>query len=151
MNSSCCGAIAMMYALRTMRYAATSIANLLILLVGIGLGLMLAPRYDRRVEAVAQQPNTPPKQTSTLNGPEQVQPGFQVGTGAAFLMLTHHLQSDELVVNGLDMLILQQGELNLLARIPGVTANDLQPVVSNAQHTHLYQVETPAAPKAPAK
>jgi hypothetical protein len=140
-----------------MRYALTSLANLLMLVVGITIGVLLAPHFERRVDAVsasqaAPAPQaTPPSATpsAAASGVEQVQPMMQAGTVGFYLLLAHHTQTDELVVNGLDILKLEQGELNLLSRLPGVYPGQIQGIVDDARSgTHLYQVASPKPPQA---
>ena len=128
-----------------------SFANLLTLAIGIAIGLMLAPRVEKTAHAqVSNAQSVPPAPTpqSSLGttSPEQVQPAISAGSMGAFLLLAHHVQSDELVVNGIDMLKLQQGELNLLATIPGVMPQSIQKIVDDAKNTHLYQVASPKPP-----
>ena len=138
------------YSLWTMRYALTSFANLLILLVGITIGVFLAPHIEKPVLAVSspQAPAppaaTPAPQPVVADGVEQVQPAMQAGTVGFYLLLAHHTQTDELVVNGLDLLKLEQGELNLLSRLPGVYPGQIQGIVDGARaDTHLYQIGAP--------
>ncbi len=129
-----------------MRYAAVSFINLAILGAGIAIGVIVAPHFEVKVQArtVEQQPAVPAP--SSANGPEQMTPGLSTGSMGAYLFLAHHIQSDELVVNGIDMLKLQQGELDLLSAA-GVNPVKIEHVINQARDTHLYQV---AAPKSPA-
>ena len=145
--------IIVMYPSWTMKNALVSLVNLLTLLVGIAIGILLAPHIEKPASALSQAPSVP----SDLSGQpvtdvEQIQPSMTVGTLGAYRLLTHHIQSDELVVNGIDLLKLQEGELNLLARTLGVNPQDVQNVVNQARNTHLYQVGTPGQiAKPPAK
>lgn len=140
------------YSSGTMRYALTSFANLLILLAGITIGIVLAPHIEKSVSAnsgVQAAQTAPPPQVTPSNGVEQVQPAMQAGTVGFYLLLAHHTQTDELVVGGIDILKLEQGELNLLSRMPGVYPGQIQAIVDDARKdTHLYQVTAPknAAP-----
>jgi hypothetical protein len=140
--------ISVVYPSWTMRYALTSFANLLILLVGITIGVLLAPHIEQHAQAANTDPQTTPAASlSTKEGIEQVQPSMQAGTVGFYLLLAHHTQTDELVVNGIDLLKLEQGELNLLSRIPGVYPGQIQAIVDDAKKdTHLYQVSTPKPP-----
>jgi hypothetical protein len=86
----------------------------------------------------------------SLDKTTKVQPQMTAGTVAIFLTLSHHIQSDELVVNGFDMLKLQQNELNLLARF--VPVKDVQAAIEDSRASQLYQVaEAPSTPTSPQK
>jgi len=61
------------------------------------------------------------------------------GSVGVYLVLAHHVQSDELVVNGYDLLKLQQGEINLLSRF--VPAAEISNMVNSARATELYTVK----------
>jgi len=142
--------VALVYSSGTMRYATTTFANLAVLLVGITIGVVLAPHIEKHAEAagVQEQQATPVPPSS---GPEQIQPTMTAGSVGAYLLLAHHVQSDELVVNGIDILKLEQGELNLLAKIPGVYPWQVQGIIDDAKKdVHLYQVVS-AKPPQPVK
>jgi hypothetical protein len=135
-----------------MKYATVSAINLAILLVGIAIGVMIAPRIDKTVNAYATDQQASPQQSAATNGnanPKIAQPQMTVGTAAVYLLLTHHIQADELVVNGIDLIKLHQEELNLLSRF--ISAQDLSKAVSNAKDTELYtlppQTPPPTTPK----
>jgi hypothetical protein len=149
--------VVVVYPSCTMKNALASAINLTTLLIGIAIGIMLAPHIEKPAQAGIAQSQTaapapatsvPPQAVEPSNSNvEQISPVMTAGSEGIYLILAHHTQTDELVVNGLDMLKLQQGELNLLARIPGVYPWDIQNIVTDARNTHLYQV---AAPKPPA-
>jgi hypothetical protein len=141
-----------------MKYAVISCINLAILLVGIAIGVMLSPRIERAASASSVQQATPeqapppqaPAFTVDANGVKIIpaKPSLSAGTIAAFLLLSHHMQSDELVVNGLDLVKLHQEEINLLARF--VSPQDIKNAVDRAKVTEQYQVNSGAAPATPA-
>jgi hypothetical protein len=137
------------------KYATASAINLAILLTGMGLGVMLAPHVTRTAKAgpVAEMQSaagqnpvlTPPKPavpTGTKTTP--VQPTMTVGTAGIYLILTHHVQSDEMVVNGVDLLKLHQEELNLLSRF--VSAQEINNAIVRSQAGELFQVGNPTFP-----
>jgi hypothetical protein len=137
-----------MYSSGTMKYALAALVNLLTLVVGITIGVLLAPHMEKHVQAVGVDPQSP--SSTQLTGPnnvEKITPGITTGTLGAYLVLAHHVQSDELVVSGLDLVKLEQGELNLLASIPGVLPGSVQRIVEDARNTHLYQVAGPPQPQ----
>jgi hypothetical protein len=68
-----------------------------------------------------------------------------IGTIGAYQILSHHIQSDELVVNGIDLLKLEQGQFNLLSSL-GVPTSKLDQIVADARKTQLYQVGSQAPP-----
>jgi hypothetical protein len=139
------GTTVLVYGLGAMKYALASLANLLTLAIGIALGVMLSPHLEKPAHAfsAAPQATAPPVTTplaATPNGPEQISPTMTVGSIGTYLLLAHHIQSDELVVNGIDVLKLEQGEINLLARTLGINPQDVQNIVNDAKVTHVYQV-----------
>jgi len=137
------------------RYAVISAINLAILLVGIAIGVTMAPRIEPSASAASgQQVGSAATQTPSAGGVKltPVQPGMQVGTVAAYLSLAHHIQSDELVVNGINLLQLHQEEINLLAKF--VPQQEINNAIARSKATELYTVATPKpatpTPAAPA-
>jgi hypothetical protein len=115
------------YSSWTMRYALASFLNLLILGVGIAIGFMLAPHLEKPVQATVEPQaavSQPTPQAAPTSGEPKittVSPSLNTGTVGIYLVLAHHVQSDELVVNGYDILRLQNEELSLLSRfVPAV-------------------------------
>jgi hypothetical protein len=145
--------LAIVYASFAMRYALISLINLLTLAVGITIGVLLAPHVERHVQAEEGQAQSQsagqgqPAGQEPTNGPEQIQPTITAGSIGAYLLLAHHVQSDELVVNGIDVLKLEQGELNLISSLPGVPSWRIQQIVDGAKASHLYQVASPKPPQ----
>jgi len=136
------------YLRKTMKQNITSLINLLILITGIAIGVLIAPRFDHRVEA-AQSPigvvpasDGSPKTTA-------VSPMISAGSAGFYLLLGHHIQSDELVVNGYDLLKLQNAELGLLSRF--VPAPDIQKAIESSRTSEIYSVAAPPAQPVPAK
>jgi hypothetical protein len=139
--------VLLVYPSWTMKDTLSAFANLLTLLVGITIGVLIAPRFEKHAEAHAAYQSGP-----TDSGPEQISPVITAGSMGTNLLLVHHTQMDELVVNGIDMLKLEQGEINLLARIPGVLPGQVQSIVDDSRKdVHLYQVAAPktATPATP--
>jgi hypothetical protein len=136
-----------------LKYTAATVINFLTLLVGIAIGVGLAPRLNKlvRVSAAEVQAQVTAPQSGMV--PPKVTPVTPMMTGGSigvYLVLAHQVQADQLVVNGYDVLKLQQGELNLLARF--VPAPDIAAVVNNSRATEIFTVANPkpAAPPAPA-
>ncbi len=135
------------------RYAVISAINLAILLVGIAIGVMLAPHIERTVNAnpAAQAQTGAPSQPATTaltSGPQKVQANMTAGTVGFYLLLAHHVQSDELVVNGIDLLKLHQAEINMLGRF--VPPQEISRAISESKvpESALYQV-APGPPNPP--
>jgi len=142
-------AVVVIYSSWTMKNALASLVNLVTLLIGIAIGIMLAPHLEKPVKAVSAEPQASPANPSQGAVPsniEQIQPAISAGSSGFYLLLAHHIQADELVVNGVDLIKLEQGELNLLSRTLGVNPQDVQNIVNQAKDTHLYQVATPKQP-----
>lgn len=151
------------YPVVTMKNALASFINLLTLLIGIAIGIILAPHLERPARAsqvpvpqgsaVQEAPASTAGTSAPIStgSPEQIQPTFTAGSEGIYLVLAHHIQADELVVNGIDLMKLQEGELELLSKSLGVTQQDIQRIVAQSRNTHLYQVATPkmSAPAQP--
>jgi hypothetical protein len=141
-----------------MKNAQIALVNLLTLLVGIAIGVVIAPHVERPVKAadaegqapVTSQTILPPGNLVGKSVATETARGTTLGgTAGTYLLLAHHIQSDELVVNGIDLLRLEQGELNLLARTPGVSSGDVQRILTDAIETRVYQFESTKSSGAP--
>jgi hypothetical protein len=138
-----------------MRYALASFLNLLILGVGIAIGFVLAPHMEKPVQATIepQAATSQPTPQATPNSGEPkiatVTPQLTTGTVGIYLVLSHHIQSDELVVNGYDMLKLQNEELSLLSRF--VPALEIQNAVNRSRASELFKIEQPKPAQPPAQ
>jgi hypothetical protein len=136
------------------KYALISAVNLAILLVGIALGVMLAPHMEKKASAddakqgtvTPQKPATAaPSDTVTAIKTTPVQPGLTTGTIGVYLLLSHQIQSDQLVVNGYDILKLQDAELKLLSRF--VSPAEIQKVISDSKAQELFRLQEPSPAK----
>lgn len=157
-----CSTPTLVYPSWIMRNALASLINLVTLLIGIALGIMLAPHLEKSAQAFSRNPQqttsqAPPSAaqgSSSSSAPgeptvEPIQPVMTAGSIGSYLFLAHHIQSDELVVNGYDMMKLQNAELQLISRL--VPAFEVQAAVNQAKSDHLYQIKqptqkTPASP-----
>lgn len=116
------------------RYALISAINLVILLVGIAMGVLLAPH----VETASAHPSGPPQATSAQTSPppsaadnpqyEEITPGVTTGTMAVHTFLAHRIATDELMVNGYDVIALNEGIVNLLKNKGVATFRELDAV-----------------------
>jgi hypothetical protein len=127
----------------------TSLLVLVALQTGIIIGLVGAPQIERRVRASTEPQNSPSSNSPTPSQSEQkltpVQPSMTTGTVAIYLILSHHVQADQLVVNGYDILKLQNAELQLLSRF--IPPRDIQTAVDGAKSTENFTVATPPQPQ----
>lgn len=140
-----------------MKYAVVSAINLAILLVGLALGLLLAPHLEKAVHASVPNQALPQTAAPAPNAGDSVailkttpiQPTMSAGSAAIYLVLAHQIQSDQLVVNGIDLLKLHQEELNLLSKF--VPAQEINNAVSRSKATEVFQsVNHPVPAPAPA-
>ena len=140
-----------------MKNALASLVNLVTLLIGITIGIMLAPHLEKQASAVSAPPaQVPPSSNPTGVPPPQppgmfsaataepIQPTMTVGSIGSYLVLAHHVQADELVVGQFNLLKLQNAELQLLARF--VPPSDIQAAVNSAREDRVYQVAPPSQP-----
>jgi hypothetical protein len=139
-------------------YIKASLINLGFLVAGLMIGLILVPRIETIVHAAPQaakdasvpqvpaSSNPPVSPPSPTAGPKvtQVQPGMTTGTIGIYLILSHHLQTDELVVNGYDLLKLQNAELGLLSHF--VPQAEIKAAVESAKASEIFQVAQPTPP-----
>jgi len=144
-----------MYPFWTMRNVLASLVNLVTLLIGITVGIILAPHFEKPAHAislpeqvggnnfqlpvfgsspVAAVPDITPKITP-------VQPMISGGTAGFYMVLSHHVQADELVVNGYDLLKLQNAELQMLSRF--VSPTDIRNAVIESKSPELFQISEP--------
>lgn len=132
------------------KYAAVSAINLAILLVGVAIGVLLIPHIEQTASAsrplepqYAAIPQTPVAPAPASPKITVVTPTMSAGTIGIYLVLSHHIQSDELVVNGIDILKLNQEELNLLSKF--VSPQQIGDAINRSRATELYQVGNPPA------
>jgi len=110
-----------------------SLLNLLTLAIGMFLGLYLSASHPGLVRA-QNQPEIQP-----------ITPVATVGSIGSLLVLAHEVQTDSLVVNGYDVMKLQQGILNYLGTQITANPTGLQAIVEGARAKKLYTVKPPAA------
>jgi hypothetical protein len=120
------------------KYAIVSAINLAILLVGIAIGVLLAPHIEKRANAApSDQASRPPVQNTTTTPAdepyEDVTPMLTAASMAANTFLAHRIATDQLMVNGYDLLALQDGILNVLKNKNIVSYRDLDALVERAK------------------
>lgn len=115
--------------------------NFATLTVGIFVGLFLtSPQFG----VVHAQNQSKPRI-------EQITPNILMGTVGSPLILAHQVQTDSLVVNGFDVMKLQQGIINYLGSHPGADVPALNLIISNSHPPILYTVKPPTAKSPTAK
>ncbi len=148
-----------------MKYAVGSVVNLVTLCLGMVIGVVVAPHLEQRI--LANQTAQQPPQSSGPALPQElrdgqiaffdgirvvgVNPAISAGTAGFYQVLSHHIQTDELIANGFDLLELQQGELNLLQRV--VPKADVEAMIQRSRVHELLRVATKPAvqPEVPPK
>jgi len=138
------------------RYAVISAVNLAILLVGIAIGVMVAPHIEKTVSASppqsAQQVASPTESHPTSATAEvsvqyeEISPIFSAGSGAVDTFLAHRIATDQLMANGYDVMVLNEGIINLLKNKGIATYRDLDAVVERAKIPHPLRVKVPTQP-----
>jgi hypothetical protein len=134
------------------RYVATSAINLVILLVGIAIGVALAPRIEKPVSAHPQMPQS--SNTGSASGQkesdvqfEEITPGIAIGSLATSTLLAHRIATDQLMVNGYDILALDEGVINLLKEKGLLKYRELDALIERSKVPHPLRVKMP--PQAP--
>lgn len=108
--------------------------NFLTLLLGIAIGFYLRPA------AYAYQK---PPETKI----QEVQPAMTAGAVGFGVVMAGTVETDHLVVNGYDMVKLNEGLLNYLATRPLAERADLQRIIDNSKPDIFYRIKPPEAPK----
>jgi hypothetical protein len=122
------------------RYIATSL-NVFTLLIGISVGLLLRPSLDG-VHAQVFQPQQAPVQRI-----EEIEPVFTAGSGGIGILLSNRVETDSLVVNGYDVMKLNEGLINYLATRPTAERADLENIIKRSKAEVFYKIKQPAPPK----
>lgn len=137
-----------------------SFSTIVTFLLGIGIGILLAPGLRGVHATESATPQVQPSQPAStqMSGSQtapqalafspqkltRVDPTMTAGTVGFYLILGHRLQSDELVVNGYDLLKLHQAELNLLARF--VPPSEIYRAINESKASELYTLKQPEQP-----
>jgi hypothetical protein len=131
--------------MRNRLIALGAVLNSVTLLVGLTAGFFLGTSYSGKVHAqvVVQTPTSPQIQ--------DIAPTVTAPSLGANLLLAHEIQSDSLVVNGYDMLKVNQNILNYLATQLGANNAALQSIVANSRADKLYTIKSPTAAPPPQK
>ena len=122
------------------KYTIAAFLNLATLVVGLVVGFMLGSGTSK-VNAQAITPVTPKI--------EEVTPGMTVGTIGVGLLLAHQTETDNLVVNGFDVMKIQEGILNYLGTRPLAEKADLLNIIEKSRAPVFYKVREVSPPATP--
>jgi len=130
------------------RYAVISAINLAILVVGMALGVLLAPHIEKSVSAHPPQAQiAQPQATATPATPEtqyeDVTPAITVGSMATNTLLAHRIAADQIMVNGYDLAALDEGLLNLLKNRNLATFRELDAIIERAKVSNPLRLKLP--------
>ena len=120
-----------------MTQAVNNLTQLIVLGVGIVIGVLIAPKFERHVQAEAQTPPSP----GTVGPGTTVIPLTSVMSSpalAANVVLAHELEADHAVVNGYDLLLLDQNIVNYLATLPLANSSALDSIGARSKATTRY-------------
>jgi hypothetical protein len=113
----------------------------LLLCAGVVVGILVAPRIEHSVEAKQTAPIT---QTApqTDSGPRVIvlQSYSTSGAMGSNVLLAHHLQADIAIVNGYDIMKINQQIINYLASLPVGDSKALSAIVQNSRADEIYEI-----------
>ena len=123
------------------------LVSLAILAVGLAIGFAGGVMY--RPQQVQAQAATPSPNI------QEVSPGVTTGTFGANLILAHEVATDRVIINGYDLMKMQQNILNYLASRPFAEKADIENIIKSSQADTVYRLKQstppPSAPAAPEK
>jgi len=116
------------------------IVSLATLSIGIAIGFAAGVLYRPQQEVQAQAiPASSPRI-------QEVSPGLTTATIGANLVLAHEIATDRVIVNGFDLMKMQQNILNYLATRPLAESADIQNIVNRSQSDVVYKLKPPTPP-----
>jgi hypothetical protein len=86
-------------------------------------------------EPVAGRPSTPSSEY------EYVSPGFTIGVAGFNQALAHQIASDQIMVQGVDLMKLHEATLNLLIAKKVATASEVQKVIDDSKVKHPLKIK----------
>jgi hypothetical protein len=121
------------------QFSLGNLVNLITLVIGLSIGFVGGMSYQPRskVEAQAVTPTSPNIQ--------DVSPTMTVGSIGTNLLLAHEVDADQVVINGYDVMKLQQGVINYLSTRPGAEGADFTNIVNSARATTLHRIKLQTA------
>ena len=140
-----------------MKYAIISAINLAILLVGIAIGVMLAPHIEKSASAYNavgqgdQQSPQPAAASKSEDEYEEVTPMITAGSMATATLLAHRIAADQIMVNGYDVMAIDEGLINLLKNKGVLSYRELDALIEHAKVPRPLRIKlAPPPPTAPA-
>lgn len=124
-----------------MKYAMGSLVNMSTLVIGLLLGFLLGTAH---IEVVHSQAS--PETTDTTQY-EEVTPGVTTSTMAVHTFLAHRIATDQLMVNGYDIMALHEGVLDALKAKQTLSYRDVDAIVERAKIPKPLRLHQPAAPQ----
>jgi hypothetical protein len=115
------------------------IVNMGTLFLGLVLGFAAGAFYYPRLNVEAQVVIPPSPQI------KEITPGITTGSLGTNLILAHEIAADSVVVNGYDVMRMEQAILNYLATRPTAEAADIQNIVNASRATTIYRLAPPKA------
>lgn len=115
------------------------LVSLAILIVGIAVGFACGVLY-RPQQNVQAQITVPPPNV------QEVSPGVTTGTFGANLILAHEVATDRLIINGYDLMKMQNNILAYLASRPMAETAEVQNIVTRSQADTVYKLKQASPP-----
>jgi hypothetical protein len=131
-------------------YTLGALINLLTLAIGISIGFFVGTTRVKVVlaQVTTQQTEVPAAQPSEF---EDITPAMTMPSAAIHTLLAHRIATDELMVNGYDILAFEENLINLL-RVKGVARDtDLAALLERSRAPHPLRLKpvTPPPSKQP--
>jgi hypothetical protein len=134
-----------------MKYALTTLANVLILLLGITIGLLLAPKLEKRVSAQQAQPAASPAPSCVSSATvECLTPIMTVRSAGIGILLSNQISADHATVNGYDLLKLDNNIISALIQAHILTPVQAQSLAEASLADKQIRYQPAAPPPAPA-
>ncbi|HEX4065102.1 MAG TPA: hypothetical protein VHZ09_03685 [Acidobacteriaceae bacterium] len=135
----------------TMKYALTTLANLLLLLVGVTIGLLLAPKLEKRVSAQAEPAASTVAPTCVSSATvECLTPIMTVGSAGIGKLLSNQIAADRLTVNGYDLLKLDNNIISVFIQAHILTQDQAKALAEASLADKQLRYQPPAPPPAAA-
>jgi hypothetical protein len=128
---------------KMLKYFLKTLGQSVLLAIGVVIGILISPRLGVR----AQQAPAPAQAT----GPRIItlQSYSTSGAMGANVLLAHNLQADIAVVNGYDIMKINQQILNYLAQRPDADQRALSQIVSASKAEEIFQLPNQNVPTPP--
>ena len=127
-------------------YTLGALINLLTLVVGLTVGFFMGTARVKVVYAqvTPQQTQIPVAQPSTDF--EEITPTVTMGSAGIHTLLAHRIATDELMVNGYNILLIDDGILNLLQAKGIANYHDVEALAERAKVPKPLRIKMPEQP-----